>query len=307
MANYLNVGIIQMPISSDVSKNLEHIKKKVDEMMSRYVTPELILGVEFGISLEYAEEIPGDITNYLSGIAKQYGICFIPGTMAEKSSDLEEGEFYNTCPVFGPDGSLLKAYRKKVPFKPGEPSSPSMDDDYCIFEIEEKNIKVGILICYDHFFPEIPRKLALMGAEIMLCPSSDSMEFKYIPEILPRARALENECFFIWTSDAKSELAGFNSCGSSVIIDPTGNVMHKCSEIPMTYVITLDIDAVKHKREYGADQHLNSLRRFNIKFPSIDSINDYPVYQGMGSLTYNPKEYKDKVREVGMGTIGKVK
>lgn len=305
MSRFLNVGIIQMPVSPDPARNLDHIKKSVDKMMSGYVRPELIVGVEYGISKGHPEAIPGSTTDYLSSIARKHGIYFVPGTMSEKSDELEDGEFFNTCPVFGPDGELIAKYRKKAPFKPGEPSSPSLSDDYCIIEIKEKSIKVGILICYDQFFPEIPRTLALMGAELILCPASDPMEFDHIPDILPRARALENEVFYIWTSDAKSEWTDTNSCGSSTIVNPEGKVIYKCGMMPMTYTTTLNFDEVKMKREYGRDQHLNCLRKFGIKSPFADRLNEAPVYESMGSLTYTPEEYREKVRKVGIGTIGK--
>ncbi len=305
MSKFLNVGIIQMPVSISMSDNLEYIKKSVDKMMSGYVTPELIMGVEYGISKFETDTIPGKATAFLSEIAKEYGIYFVPGTMAERSDELPEGAHYNTCPVFGPDGELIARYRKKAPFKPGESSVSCQSDDYCVFNIKEKDIKVGVLICYDHFFPEIPRTLALMGAELLLCPSSDPMEFDHIPDILPRARALENEAFFIWTSDAKTETHPTNSCGSSTIVNPQGHVVYKCDKMPMTYTATLNMDEVRLKREYGRDQHLKCLKEFNVASPFANNVSNAPVYETLGELTKTPAEYREKVKEIGMGVIGK--
>ncbi|MET3290897.1 UNVERIFIED_CONTAM: omega-amidase [Brevibacillus sp. OAP136] len=305
MGRYLTVSIIQMPTSSDTVANLTYLKETVDKLMTGYVKPELIIGVEYGISNSYADTVPGKITDFLSSIAKEHGIYFIPGTMRERSDSLKEGEFYNTCPVFAPTGELIAAYRKKAPFWPAEPSMPSCDDDYCIFEIPEKNIKIGVLVCYDQFFPEIARTLALKGAEMIVCPASDPMEFDYISEVLPRARALENELYYIWTSDASNTMSGATTCGTSTIVGPEGEVLYRAGNTPTTYTRILDFDLVTFKREYGRDQHLNALKHFNVKYPYANKVVSAPVYQTLGKFTTSPDEYAEKVRHVGIGTIGK--
>lgn len=148
---------------------------------------------------------------------------------------------YNTCPVFAPSGEMIAAYRKKAPFWPVEPNMPSGDDDYCIIEIPEKDIKVGALVCYDQFLPEISRTLALKGAEMIVCPAATPMECDHISEVISRTRGLENELYFIWTSGTSGEgLGGCTFCGTSTIIDPEGEVIYRAGHIPMTYTKTLD-------------------------------------------------------------------
>ena len=61
MGRYLNVSIIQMPISSDTVTNLKYLKETVDKLMTGYVKPELIIGVEYGISKSYADSVPGKV------------------------------------------------------------------------------------------------------------------------------------------------------------------------------------------------------------------------------------------------------
>lgn len=297
---FLNVSIMQQPVRQNLWENLKAIEESVDNLMQGYVRPELIVGVEFGICR--AEPIPmeHEAIRRLGDLAKKHGIYLIPGTLAEKSDELPEGEFYNTCPVFGPDGRLIEAYRKKVPFKPGEPSSPSGDDAYCIFTIEEKQITVGVQICYDQFFPEIARTLALKGAELIVCPSQDPLEYRHIPEILPRARALENELYYIWTCGT-GQFGSGTCCGNSVIVDPEGQIVIQCPEIPALVTKTLDFDQVTMKRMCGRDQHLNSLRYFNVKYPFAGQIEHAPVYEMMGELTKNKEEYLQKTAEIHMG------
>lgn len=302
MNRYLNLGIIQMPVSSSSKENIDYIVGAVDHMMGGYIKPELVIGVEYGLCRESAESIPGPITDVMSTLARKHGIYLIPGTMSEQSRDLPEGAFYNTCPVFAPDGRLLATYRKKMPFRPGEQCHPGESSDLCVFEIGEKGIRVGVLICYDQFFPEIPRGLALEGAEIIVCPSSDPMEFDFIPEIIPQARALENEAFYIWTSDAKSEKSFRNSCGSSTIVDPTGRIIYKCGNMPMTYVTTIDVDTVRMKREFGRDQHLKCLRQFGKKLPLLHNSGRPRVFETLGPLPENAADYQAMVRPVGLGS-----
>lgn len=296
---FLNVSIMQHSMSPDTAVNLDMIERSVEALMIGYVRPELVIGVEFGIG-KVPMTVEDEAIYRLGLLAKKHGIYFIPGTFAESAKELQSGQYYNTCPVFSPDGTLIRTYRKKVPFRPGELSMPSGDDEYCLFEIAEKNIRVGVQICYDQFFPEIARTLALKGAELIVCPSLDPFEYKHIPEILPRARALENELYYIWTCGTGQTGSG-TCCGSSVIVDPEGAIVFKCPEVPALITKTLDFDQVILKRAYGRDQHLNSLRYFNISYPYGGRIGEAPVYDNIGELTNNKEEYQRKTAKLSAG------
>ena len=299
MAKTLNVSIIQMQLTESAF-SLKYLRDAVDGLMKSYVKPELVIGVEFGIG-DMPDTIPGKTTEYLGAIAKKHGIYFIPGTMYECSD--EDGRFYNTCPVFGPDGRLITSYRKKVPFCPLESNvKPSGDDNYCIFKIPEKDITVGVLVCYDQFFPEIPRTLALMGAELIVCPAADPVEFRHIPDIIPRARALENEVFYVWTSNAGIGSWG-TGCGRSIIVDPEGGIVFQCGDTPTLATQTLDLGRVHAKRSYGSDQHLSSLRHFDVKYPYANRLNEAPVYKNLPALTLAPDAYAKRLQEHGLGTL----
>lgn len=301
-SRFLNVSLMQHTISADLKTNLRIIEESVEHLMLGYVRPELIVGVEFGIS-KTPISIEDEAIQFLGELAGKHHIYLVPGTFAEKAEELSGGEAYNTCPVFGPDGSLIRRYRKKVPFRPGEMSIPSNEEhDYCIFDIVEKGITVGLQICYDQFFPEIARTLTLKGAELIICPALDPIEYRHIPEIIPRARALENELFYIWTCGT-GQLGASTCCGSSVIVDPEGQIVLKCPETPALVTTTLDFSRVELKREYGRDQHLNSLRHFHVPYPFAGKLNDAPVYRKAGELTANKKEYEEKTRAVQMGNL----
>ena len=296
MNKTLNVSVVQMPVGT-TAENLRHLKQSVDALMTGCIRPELVVGVEFGISME-PEPIPGPITEFFSALARKHHIYLIPGTMAESAPELPKGSYYNTCPVFAPDGQLITAYRKRTPFWPEEPSAPGPDEGCCLFRIPEKDITVGLLICYEQFFPEIPRALALEGAELLICPAMDSVEFAHVPDILPRARALENEAFYIWTNSVGRSAHG-TSCGRSVFVDPEGQVIHQCGSLPELVTKTLNIGAVREKRIIGADQHLAALKRFSIRYPYSGNAASAPVYETLEPLTETPQQYEARLVHLG--------
>lgn len=292
--NFLNVSIIQPHLSDQLDVNLSCLESALDSLSSGYVKPELVVGVEFGIARKTPISLDHEALSFLGSLAKKHHIYFVPGTFAEASPELPQGAFYNTCPVFGPDGTMITYYRKKVPFRPGEPSTPSGTNDYCLFDIKEKNIKVGVIICYEQFFPEIPRTVALMGADIILCPAMDPMEYKHIPDIIPRARALENELFYVWTCGVGQSGAS-TCCGKSTIVNPEGEIVFQCSHNPEYITQTLDLSMTQVKRTLGRDQHLNSLRAFRVSYPFANNLESAPVYQTLPQLTHTKEEYISRI------------
>ena len=301
----LNVSIMQTSVADTISESLEIIESSLARLMKSYIRPELVVGIEYGLGRE-PQKLIGETTKRLGELAKEYGIYFIPGTMLEIPEDPNDDSIYNTCPIFGPDGEMITYYRKKVPFKPGEVSSPSNDDYYCTFKIEEKDITVGLIICYDQFFPEITRTVALEGAEIIICPSYDPMEFDHIPDIIPQARALENEAYFVWTCGAGENSKG-TCCGKSTIASPEGKIVYQCSYEPALITKTLDMDDVFEKRNYGIDQHLNSLRTFDVKYPYAGKLETAPVFKDMKPLSMNVKDFKESVAKLGIGNLSELK
>ncbi|WP_294150688.1 carbon-nitrogen hydrolase family protein [uncultured Clostridium sp.] len=302
MNRNLNISLLQMPVLP-ADEALIYLKKAVETLMANYIKPEIVIGAEFGLALK-PELIPGKLTEYFSAIAKEHGIYFIPCTMAEAAPELPDGKFYNTCCVFGPDGSIVAKYRKQVPFRPAE-KSVAGDKQYCIFEIPEKNAKIGLIICYDQFFPEISRTLSLMGAEIILCPALEPMEFHYIPDIIPRVRALENECYFVWTCSTGIG-PKITYCGGSIIAGPEGEVVYKCGEQPALVTKTIDLDAVTRKRYAGIDQHLNSMRTFHIDYPFAGKVETAPIFDQMPPLPQTTEAFQKRLMDMGIGTFHSV-
>lgn len=304
MARFLNVGIIQMPVSDDTVTNLKYIEKSVAALMGGYRRPELIVGVECIATLT-PDEIPGTLTEYFSKIAKKYGIYFIPGTICEKSKELPEGKYYNTAPIFNPKGELIDCYRKMVPWRPVE-DMIEPGNRYVVFDIPEKQAKIGVQICYDLNFPEISRNETLLGAQVLLKLTLDPQELYLLNRPIHFARALENQAYLISTNGV-----GFHHnsrlYGHSMAIDPQGNLLWEAEEAEAIATVTLDLDLVDRCREYGTmfiEHYLQHVRDYPLPMPFSDDIKKAPLFQHMNKISETLKEYEKEMKQKGISEIG---
>ncbi len=303
MGRFLNVGILQMPVSQDTAVNLRYLEEKVKLAMGGYHKPELVLGVEGGIGYNTPQEIPGPITEYLGGIAKKHEIYFIPGTMSEKEGD----KTYNSAPVFNPKGELIACYRKMAPWRPAEDTS-TPGREYIVFDIPEKKTKIGVQICYDLNFPEISRNEALMGAEVLVKLTMDPEELFHLNKPLHFARALENQCYFVSTNGV-GIFNGSGLYGNSLVINPEGHLLWEGGVGETMAFITLDLDLAERSRRYGTifmDHYLRHLRDYNFPMPFAGKIDSAPLYQNLPPGAKNLAEYEEEVKEIGVCTIGKL-
>jgi N-carbamoylputrescine amidase len=201
--------------------------------------PELFLGPYFcaeeaGEHFERAEPIPGPTTDTLSRLARELQITLIGGSIFER-----EGvkDYYNTSVVFGPDGTLLGVYRKcHIPddhlfyeaqyFHPG-------DRGFRVFTV--KDLRFGVLICYDQWFPEAARALALRGASVIFYPTAighirgePQWEGKWEEawEIVQRGHAIANGVYIAAVNRVGRE-GKLQFWGRSFLCDPFGRVLKR--------------------------------------------------------------------------------
>lgn len=176
------LGLVQMSMVDDMDANLEKaisgIKKAAKRGADIICLPELFRSPYFcvteKVSKDYREPLPGSVTNTLSNLAKELNITLVAGSVFEKTDKSD----FNTSFVINNQGNLLGYYRKThIPHDPAfyeqNYFTPS-ELGYQIFETEIKgqSIKIGVLICYDQWFPEAARTLALMGADIIFYPTA---------------------------------------------------------------------------------------------------------------------------------------
>src|SRR4030066_2138893 len=173
---------------------------------------------------ELSEPVPeGYTTKFLSELSHQKGLYIVAG-LPEKDGD----RFFNSAVFIGPDG-FVGVYRKthlffeeKLFFSPG-------DTGFRVWDTEIG--RVGIMICFDWFFPESMRVLALMGADIIAHPAN--LVLPYCPAAMP-VRCLENRVYAITANrigeENRKEGPSLRFIGKSLIASPEGEVLVKAPE-----------------------------------------------------------------------------
>ncbi len=191
------------------------------------VLPELCLSgylfIEKEELIKLSETVPGPSTEKLSRLCIKKNMAVVLG-MAEKDGD----EYYNSAVLISPEGNIY-SYRKnhlfheeKLYFKKGNKGFP-------VFTV--KGVKIGLLVCFDHMFPESARTLALQGAEIICHPSNLVLTGK--AQITTRSRSMENKVFWILANRYGTESRGEKTLaysGCSQISDPDGRIMIQAGE-----------------------------------------------------------------------------
>ena len=107
--------------------------------------------------------------------------------------------------------------------------------------------RIGLMICYDGWFPEIPRNLAWMGAEVILHPSATTTNDRPQEVVLARANAIVNQVFMV-----NVNAAGTPGLGLSIVADPEGRVVYQAAEGIEFIPLNLNLDDVTAVREHGS-------------------------------------------------------
>ena len=179
----ITIALAQFAMSSEPDENLARAVAMIREAAARkaqiVALPELFRSPYFcqeercepSSADSYAEELPGEVGKVLSAEAKALNIAIIAGSIYERASS---GKLYNTSLVINSLGEFLGTYRKvHIPHDPAffeKSYFEAGDQGFKIFDLGFA--KVGVLICYDQWFPEAARALALAGAEIIFYPTA---------------------------------------------------------------------------------------------------------------------------------------
>lgn len=207
----------------NINKMAAYIAKARKQKADLIIFPELSLTgyTTRDRTYELAETIPGPSTQKIEVLAKQNNMHIIYG-MIEKSLNAK-GVMHNTAVLMSPNG-IIGCYRKmylpthsvfeeKRYFRQGH-DAPVYSTDVG---------KIGMIICYDIFFPEAARLLRLKGAELIVCISASPAVRRYYFETLTTARALENTVYLAYTNLVGIE-DGLQFWGGSRLITPNGKI-----------------------------------------------------------------------------------
>ena len=187
-----------------------------------------------------------------SDLAKKYNTWLIPGTFHEFEDDV----IYNTCPVINNEGELVTKARKLYPWLPYE-NRITPGNEICTFEYPGAGI-IGVHICYDLWFPETSRALAMSGAELIINPTLTPTQDREIETVMVRATAAQQQCYYLDVNSVSEQ-----GCGKSIACDPEGNVLHFSNDQEDIFTVEVDFDFVQNSRKngiMGLGQNLKSYR-----------------------------------------------
>jgi predicted amidohydrolase len=208
-----------------------------------------------------AQEIPNNFEAEMQALAKKYGIWLLPGSIFEKRGD----KIHNTATVINPQGEIVSRYSKMFPFYPFE-VGVTPGHEFCVFDVPEVG-RFGVSICYDMWFPETIRTLAVMGAEVILHPTMTGTIDRDVELSIARAMATVNQCYLF---DVNGLDSGGN--GRSIVCGPDGRIIYQAGATEEIFPIELNIDRVKRSRELGVLRLGQPLKSFR------DHLGDFDIY-----------------------------
>ena len=256
----IKIGLVQMNCVADKTVNLQKTIKKIKEAATKgaqiICLQELFTSLYFCDTEDYdnfklAENIPGKTTEILSNIAKENNVVIVASLFEKRT----EGIYHNTTAVLDADGSYLGKYRKmhipddpafyeKFYFTPG-------DLGYKIFKT--KYATIGVLICWDQWYPEAARITSLMGAEILFYPTAigwatlqdaaTNNEQYNAWQTMQRSHAIANGVHVVSVNRTGFEQNGLMKFwGGSFVSNPLGSLLYQAShDEEETAVVEIDI------------------------------------------------------------------
>ena len=281
MTTSFTVGIIQEAVTADVAANVEHAVARVREAAARgaqiVCLQELFNSPYFCKAekcdrFDLAEPIPGPTVERMQGLAKELEIVIIVPIFERQTA----GVYRNSAAVVDADGSLLGVYRKmhipddplfyeKYYFTPGD-SHVQYDGDqkgangFRVWKTRYADI--GVLICWDQWYPEAARINALLGAEILFYPTAigwhpaEKSEFGESQvdawRTAQRAHAISNGVFVASPNrvghEDESGTEGIEFFGHSFISDPFGRILAEAGTEPAVLVAKCDRGLIEETR-----------------------------------------------------------
>ena len=270
----LKVGLIQQANTADVKDNLLKLAKNIEEVASRGA--QLVVLQELHNSLYFcqtedtqcfdlAEPIPGPSTGFFGELARQYGIVLVTSLFEKRTPGL----YHNTAVVFEKDGTIAGKYRKmhipddpayyeKFYFTPG---------DLGFHPIQTSVGKLGVQVCWDQWYPEGARLMALQGAELLIYPTAIGYESTDTPEeqerqreawtTVQRGHAVANGLPVIAVNrvglepDPSGQTNGIKFWGSSFVAGPQGELIARAdTDAPENMVVEIDMARSENVRRW---------------------------------------------------------
>jgi predicted amidohydrolase len=260
------LGAVQMTSTADRARNLETAVRLVGEaadLGARLVgLPEnfAYMGPEEGRQAG-AEPVDGPSVAALREVAKRRGIYVVAGSIAEKVAT--PGKTANTSVVIADDGAIVATYRKIHLFDVDIPDGARYAESEVVVPGDMAIVaptplgRIGLSVCYDLRFPELYRKLAGFGAQIITIPAAFTLYTgKDHWEVLIRARAIENLAYVMAPAQVGRHGGNRQTFGNAMIVDPWGVVLARCPDGEGVCVAPYRLDRLmKVRQELPALKH----------------------------------------------------
>ena len=231
-----SMTLVQMPcVEGDREQNFKTARRLLEELKPATGVQFILFPELFAIGFRYEDYrnegpgVPGPTSDFLAAVAEEYN-AFAVGTGIEGTDE----KFYNTLVMARPDGKVAGTYRKMHPFQ-DERDVFMGGETMAIFDCS--GINIGVQICYDIRFPEVSRKLALEGAELILVPAAFPDPRNEHWNTLVRARAIENQLYVAAVNRIGFGYEGKTYFGHSQMVDPWGVILGRRNSLER--VITL--------------------------------------------------------------------
>ncbi|MHA2002473.1 MAG: nitrilase-related carbon-nitrogen hydrolase [Candidatus Thorarchaeota archaeon] len=244
----LQLTLVQMPcVEGNREANYEWARgllqnHKSSENLEFIVLPELFdVGFRYEDYAKVGPGIPGRTSEFVQDLAEEYS-SYVVGTGLEKTEAL----FFNTLVMASPEGKIIGTYRKIHPFQ-SERDVFAGGSTATLFDI--KGVKIGVEICYDIRFPEVSRKLALEGAELILMPSAFPDPRSAHWDNLVMARAIENQLFMAAANRVGPSFDGKTYFGHSQVVDPWGVRLTRINSENEIFTSRVDTSMIQTVRE----------------------------------------------------------
>lgn len=284
----VNVGLVQMSCVKDKSSNIEKAKEKIREAaqkgaqivcLQEIFSTLYFCDVEDYDNFDLAEKIPGPTTDTLSELAGELGVVIIASLFEKRA----EGIYHNTTAVLDADGSYLGKYRKmhipddpafyeKFYFTPG-------DMGYKVFDT--KFGRLGVLICWDQWYPEAARITAMMGAEILFYPTAigwaseqdaeTNKDQYHAWQVIQQSHAVANGIPVVSVNRVGDEQDGaMKFWGGSFVTNAQGKVIYQAShdkeEVEVVTVNLNESDFFRKHWPFFRDRRIDSYEPITKRF-----------------------------------------
>ncbi|MEP3232425.1 MAG: carbon-nitrogen hydrolase family protein [Hyphomicrobiales bacterium] len=272
---------IQLRSTRSVGENIETaselIRAAAADGATYIQTPEMTHLVETGrapLMEKIVEEPQDEGVKAFGALAEELGITLHIGSLAILRAD---GKVANRAFVFGPDGGLVTTYDKihmfDVDLDNGERwrESNTYEPGVSSPVVKTPDAKIGVAICYDVRFPEVFRRQALAGADILTAPACFTRQTGQAHwHVLMRSRAIENASFMISAAQGGTHEDGRKTFGHSIIVDPWGTVLADSENDEPGFIIAkIDLqDVVKARKRIPVLTHGREFDTSSVSYSS---------------------------------------